>query len=111
MALANFDPEVLERKAEEVAAILRAVANPRRLVILCRLVERGETTPTVLAAEIGLSQPALSQHLAKMRAEGLVAYRRHGQSLRYRIADPRLERLFAILHDEFCKPEITGPEE
>lgn len=108
MLQSAFDPESLEHKAEEVAAILRAIANARRLVILCRLVEQGEATPTALAAVVGLSQPALSQHLARMRAEGLVSYRRQGQTLWYRIADPRLERLFATLHAEFC---ATGPEE
>jgi ArsR family transcriptional regulator len=107
----TFDPETLERKAEEVASMLRAIANPRRLVILCRLVEQGEATPTMLAADVALSQPALSQHLAKMRAEGLVTYRREGQTLRYRIADRRLERLFAVLHDEFCQPDATASQE
>jgi len=105
MAQAGLDIEALEGKAEKVAAILRAVANARRLIILCRLVEWGEATPTALAAAAGLSQPALSQHLAKMRAEGLVAYRRESQTLWYRIADPRVERLFAVLHREFCGPE------
>jgi len=106
-----FDPETLEQKAEEVAGILRAIANARRLAILCRLVEQGEATPTALAASVGLSPPALSQHLAKMRAEGLVSYRRESQTLWYRIADPRLERLFALLHDEFCATETTDPKE
>lgn len=106
-----FDPETLERKAGEVAAVLRAIANARRLVILCRLVEQGEATPTALAASVGLTPPALSQHLAKMRGEGLVTYRRDGQTLWYRIADARLERLFAVLHDEFCAPESTAPKE
>ena len=68
-------------------------------------------TPTALAASVGLSQPALSQHLAKMRGEGLVSYRREGQTLWYRIADPRLERLFAVLHDEFCATDTTATEE
>lgn len=80
-------------------------------MILCRLVERSEATPTALAATVGLSPPALSQHLARMRAEGLVSYRRDGQTLWYRIADRRLERLFAVLHDEFCAPESIVPEE
>lgn len=101
----GVDIEALEGKAEAVAAILRAVANARRLIILCRLVEWGEATPTALAAAAGLSQPALSQHLAKMRAEGLVAFRRESQTLWYRIADPRVERLFTVLHREFCAPE------
>ena len=106
-----FDPETLERKAEEVAVILRAIANARRLAILCRLVEQGEATPTSLAASVGLSLPALSQHLAKMRAEGLISYRREGQTLWYRITDPRLARLFAVLHDEFCTTDSPAQKE
>jgi ArsR family transcriptional regulator, virulence genes transcriptional regulator len=98
----SFDPEVLEEKATEVAAILRALANEKRLLILCRLVEWGEANVTTLANAVGLSQSALSQHLAKMRAEGLVAFRRESQTIWYRIADPRIEELFVTLHKLFC---------
>lgn len=103
MALQRFDPQTLERNATEVADILRALANKRRLMILCKLVERGEANVTSLAEAVGLSQSALSQHLAKMRDEGLVAFRRESQTLWYRIADPRVEVLFATLHRLFCE--------
>jgi ArsR family transcriptional regulator, virulence genes transcriptional regulator len=88
----------------ELADILRALANERRLMILCKLVEWGEANVTSLAEAVGLSQSALSQHLAKMREEGLVAFRRQSQTLWYRIADPRIEQLFASLHQLFCAP-------
>ena len=101
----TFDAESFERQAAEVADILRALANERRLMILCKLVEWGEATVNALAEAVGLSQSALSQHLAKMRHEGLVAYRRESQTLWYRIADPRIEQLFATLHALFCKPQ------
>lgn len=108
--MAVLDTEGLEEKAAEVAGILRALANERRLIILCRLVEHGEATAGTLAAAVRLSPPALSQHLAKMRTEGLVSFRREGPTLWYRIADPRLERLFATLHHEFCAPgQGRGP--
>lgn len=100
----SFDPEVMEARATEVAVILRALANERRLIILCRLVECGEANVNTLAEAVGLSQSALSQHLAKMRAEGLVTFRRESQTLWYRIADPRIEELFAMLHKLFCTP-------
>jgi ArsR family transcriptional regulator len=100
----SFDPEVMEARAAEVAGILRALANERRLMILCRLVECGEANVSTLAEVVGLSQSALSQHLAKMRAEGLVTFRRESQTLWYRIADPRVEELFATLHKLFCAP-------
>jgi DNA-binding transcriptional ArsR family regulator len=100
----SFDPEVMEARATEVAGILRALANERRLMILCRLVEWGEVNVNTLAKAVALSQSALSQHLAKMRAEGLVTFRRESQTLWYRIADPRIEELFATLHKLFCTP-------
>lgn len=99
-----FDPEILEKRATEVADLLRALANERRLMVLCKLIEWGEGTVNSLAEAVGLSQSALSQHLAKMREEGLVTFRREGQTLWYRIADPRIEQLFASLHKLFCGP-------
>ena len=72
------------------------------------LQELGEANVTTLAAAARLSQSALSQHLAKLRAEGLVAFRREGQTLWYRIADPRVEELLATLHRLFC-PAPANP--
>lgn len=97
-----LEPAELERKAGEVAGILRALANERRLLILCTLAQRGEANVNMLAAAVGLSQSALSQHLAKMREEGLVASRRESQTIWYRITDARIERLLAVLQKEFC---------
>ena len=104
MALPTFDPRTFEKQAVEVAGILRALANERRLMILCKLVECGEGNVSALAEAVGLSQSALSQHLAKMREEGLVTFRRESQMLWYRIADPRIEQLFATLHRLYCRP-------
>jgi len=97
----------LEKAAAEVAGVLRAVANERRLMILCKLVEWGEGNVNALAETVGLSQSALSQHLAKMRDEGLVTYRRDSQTLWYRIADPRIEQLMAELHRLFCRATLA----
>ena len=88
--------------ARLVASTLRALANERRLMVLCRLVELGEANVGTLAQGVGLSQSALSQHLAKMRDEGLVTGRRDAQTIWYRIADPRLEQLLAELHRLYC---------
>jgi ArsR family transcriptional regulator, virulence genes transcriptional regulator len=104
VAVTEFSPDLLEQQAAEVANLLRALANERRLMILCKLVEWGEGSVNALAEAVGLSQSALSQHLAKMRAEGLVAYRRESQTLWYRIADARIEQLFATLHRLYCAP-------
>jgi ArsR family transcriptional regulator len=73
-------------------------------MILCKLVEWGEANVNTLAEAVALSQSALSQHLARMREEGIVTFRRESQTIWYRIADPRIEQLFATLHMLFCTP-------
>jgi ArsR family transcriptional regulator, virulence genes transcriptional regulator len=103
MTSRSMDLARFEAQAAVVANTLRALANERRLMILCRLVEWGEATVTSLADAVGLSQSALSQHLARMRDEGIVTFRRDAQTLWYRIADPRIEQLFATLHALFCQ--------
>ena len=105
MRTRTLDTQGIEKAAAEVAGVLRAVANERRLMILCKLVEWGEGNVNALAETVGLSQSALSQHLAKMREEGLVTYRRDSQTLWYRIADQRIEDLLATLHKLYCKPK------
>ncbi len=98
------DFATLEANATEIAGILRALANERRLMILCKLVERGEANVGTLAEAVDLSPSALSQHLAKMREEGIVAYRRESQTIWYRIKDAKTEKLLAFLHQQFCPP-------
>lgn len=96
--------EVLEERVGEAARMLRLLANERRLLVLCHLLTRGEMSVGALAEAVQLSQPALSQHLAQMRAEGLVATRREAQTIWYRVADPKVERLVAVLHELYCPP-------
>lgn len=98
----TFNAYGIEKAATEVAGILRALANERRLMILCKLVEWGEANVTTLAEAVGLSQSALSQHLARMREEGIVDYRREGQTLWYRISEPRIELLLAQFQRLYC---------
>ena len=99
----TMDLATFETKAGEVADILKAIGNARRLMLLCKLVEHGEITVSDLAREVGLSQSACSQHLARMREEGLIGFRRQSQTLWYRIADPRVETLLATLYQLYCK--------
>jgi DNA-binding transcriptional ArsR family regulator len=103
MVTPKLNLESFEKRAIEVADVLRALANERRLMILCKLVEWGETNVNTLAEAVGLSQSALSQHLARMRDEGIVTFRRESQTIWYRIADPRIEQLFATLYGLYCK--------
>ncbi|MCS6892239.1 MAG: metalloregulator ArsR/SmtB family transcription factor [Rhodovarius sp.] len=100
-------PSPLEAHAEEAANLLRLLANERRLLLLCELARAEEMTVGRLAARIGLSQAALSQHLTRLRAEGLVERRREGTSLYYRIADPRVAAVMGALQGLFCPNPAT----
>jgi ArsR family transcriptional regulator, virulence genes transcriptional regulator len=100
---APMDIGDFEANALEVANTLRALGNERRLMILCKLVEAGEMTVGALVDAVGVSQSALSQHLARMRDENIVSFRRDSQTLWYRISDPRIEQLMAELHRLFCR--------
>ena len=95
----------LEEKAEEVAHLMGIISNARRLLILCKLAEAGEMNVSRLVEEVGLSQSALSQHLALMRACGLVATRKEGLNVHYRISDPRAYELMQALERIFCPPD------
>ncbi|ABE37601.1 transcriptional regulator, ArsR family [Rhodopseudomonas palustris BisB5] len=99
----TFEADDFAANAARVATVLRALGNTRRLMILCRLIETGEMTVGALADSIGISQSALSQHLARLRDDGIVTYRRDSQSVWYRIAEPRIEQLIAELHRLFCR--------
>lgn len=88
--------EHLEPRVVEAARMLKLLSNEQRLTVLCRLSD-GELSVTQLGAFVDLSQSALSQHLAKLRADGLVATRRDAQTIYYRLADPIAERLIGVL--------------
>jgi len=88
--------------AEEASRFLKSLANEHRLLVLCYLLTHGEMPVNALVAEVGLSQSALSQHLARLREDGLVTFRRESQTLRYRVCDDRAARLLAVLKDIFC---------
>ena len=107
MPQAPTDFATFEANATQVAGLLRALANERRLMILCKLVEWGEGNVGALADAVGLSQSALSQHLAKMRDEGIVTYRRDSQTLWYHVADPRIEILLSHLQQLYC-PAVSA---
>lgn len=96
------DLATLQDKAGEASRLLRLLANENRLMLLCHLAGSGETPVGALADAIGLSQPALSQHLALLRAEGLVAPRRQAQTVFYRLADAKAARVLSLLRDLYC---------
>ena len=97
-----------KEKAAEVAAVLRLLSNEKRLLILCHLAQEGEVSVTPLARLVGLSQSALSQHLARLREDKLVSTRRDSQVLYYRIADDRVGRILSALYEIYCTDTATG---
>lgn len=105
--LSSFDITRFETSAGEAARLLRALANERRLMILCQLAE-GELSVGELLPRVGLSQSALSQHLAVLREEGIVATRREGQGIWYRIDDPAAVRVVTTLAEIFCPPDMRN---
>jgi DNA-binding transcriptional ArsR family regulator len=101
-AKGNTELAALMRQAAAAARMLKLLGNEGRLLTLCFLAARREMTVGELVSAVGLSQSALSQHLAKLRHDGLVAYRRESQTLHYRIADPRTARILDLLKDIYC---------
>ncbi|GAB3510945.1 metalloregulator ArsR/SmtB family transcription factor [Pseudoxanthomonas daejeonensis] len=102
MSPTRQDRKFMQHGAEQAAAMLRTLGNEQRLLLLCLLMEHGEMTVGQMQAQVDLSQSALSQHLARMREDGLVVARREAQSAYYRIDDPRVETLVAALKSVFC---------
>ena len=92
----------LTRQAGDAAQLLKLLGNEKRLLILCFLAARGEMTVGELVDVVKLSQSALSQHLAKLRADGLVAFRRTAQTLHYRVVDRRALQLLQVLKEIYC---------
>lgn len=88
--------------AEEAAGVLRALSNPSRLMLLCTLVE-GERTVGEMEAALGLGQAYVSQQLARLRDEGLVAATREGRMMRYRLSDARVGPVLEVLYEQFCR--------
>lgn len=106
----RFDPERFAASAAAASRLLKAVSNERRLMILCQL-SGGEMTVGALLPRIGLSQSALSQHLAVLRADGLVTTRREGQAIHYAIGDPAVATLMATLAAIFCPDDVETPHD
>ncbi len=95
----------MQIQACAAAGFLKILANDRRLMILCELL-KGERSVGELEDIVGLSQSALSQHLARLRSSQLVKTRRESQTIYYRIADPGVTKIIGALYDLYCGPEV-----
>lgn len=98
----SADPLFMQDAASKAAGLLRTVGNEHRLLMLCLLIEHEELTVGELLQYVDLSQSAVSQHLARMRDEGIVDVRRNGLNMYYRIVNPNVKVLVAALKDIFC---------
>ena len=92
----------MKEHAEKVAALMGMLANENRLMILCALLEQPMTVGELGKYVPDISAPALSQHLHKLKSAGLVCAEKEAQFVRYRIGDPHLHKLMALLREEYC---------
>ncbi|HEX6613976.1 MAG TPA: metalloregulator ArsR/SmtB family transcription factor [Rhodanobacteraceae bacterium] len=96
--------EAMQERAGEASRLLRVLANHQRLRVLCLLVGGELTVGQINERLPGLSQSALSQHLAKLREERLVSTRREAQNVWYSLPDGPAQAIIATLHGIYCTP-------
>lgn len=101
------DPADLQGKASEVSELLKTLAHPMRLMIVCTLIE-GEHSVSELEEKLDIHQPNLSQQLTVLREAEIVQTRREGKQIHYRLTAWKAERLVGALYDIFCAREDTG---
>ncbi|MEI9538776.1 metalloregulator ArsR/SmtB family transcription factor [Enterobacter cancerogenus] len=94
--------EQLQASAEQAATLLKAMSNPHRLLILCTLCGTPGTRAGDLARATGLSPSATSQHLARMREEGLIDSTREAQRILYSIKNDAVHKLISTLKSLYC---------
>lgn len=104
--LAATDLSSLQARAEQACALLKAMAHPDRLILLCRLSE-GEFCVRELEDALGIRQPSLSQQLGILRQEGLVDARRQGKHVFYSLKSIEAAEVMAVLHKRLCKDVQT----
>lgn len=92
--------------AEAAAVLMRSLSHPQRLLVLCALVD-GEKSVAELRQKLGVEQVPMSQQLMRLRADGLVAARREGTAVYYRIARAEVLSVVEALHRAFCAPQST----
>jgi DNA-binding transcriptional ArsR family regulator len=103
----QIKPELMKTAATEASTLLKSLANETRLMILCQLVD-GEKSVGELADLLDIPQSPLSQHLARLRRDGLVETRREAQSIYYRLAGENAPRVLQTLYELYCAP-FCGP--
>lgn len=100
--------EKLTTRAGAAEALLKTLANRHRLMILCQLLDQ-ELSVSALQERVGLTQSALSQHLARLREDGLVATRREAQTINYRLESESVRRIISLLYELYCSETCAEP--
>jgi DNA-binding transcriptional ArsR family regulator len=99
---AMIDLDAMHEAAAEAARLMKTLANPDRLMLLCQL-SQGEMSVGELEASLGIMQPTLSQQLGVLRSEGLVDTRREGKHIYYRVLSPQALAVLQVLYAQFCE--------
>lgn len=99
-----IDPQALRGAAGTAVAALKVLANEDRLLLLCQL-SQGEMCVSALEEALEIHQPTLSQQLGVLRTEGVVSTRREGKNIYYRVADPSMLEVLAVLYRLYCPKE------
>ena len=102
----KLDVQAMQVAAVRASRLLKALANPDRLLLLCQLTQ-GEHCVSEMEALVGVLQPTLSQQLGVLRQEGLVSTRREGKQIFYSIASSDALAVMQVLYERFCAPS-TG---
>lgn len=110
LAESDIDLDNMRAAAEGACRLMKALSNPDRLLLLCQL-SQGELRVGELEERLGIVQPTLSQQLAVLRDEGLVATRREGKHIHYRVASPQALAVLAVLYQQFCPPHPQPSKE
>ena len=97
----TIDLATMQAAATNACALLKVLANPDRLLLMCQL-SQGELSVGELEAQLGIRQPTLSQQLGVLRENGLVATRRDGKNIFYSVASPEALAVMAVLYELFC---------
>lgn len=98
-------PDTMRAAAAQASSLMKALANPDRLMLLCQLAQ-GEQPVGALEAALDIRQPTLSQQLAVLRQEGLVATRRDGKQIHYSVASPEALAVLRLLYQLYCPKEV-----
>lgn len=103
----SLDIATMQAAASNACALLKVLANPDRLLLMCQL-SKGELSVGELAGQLGIRQPTLSQQLGVLRENELVATRRDGKNIFYSVASPQALAVMGVLYQQFCASPRKG---